>query len=113
MEHGRFNHKHLGRFLESFSIKWLMIVVAIYVGMDYARAMPQNIDKLIEIYETKGCRVDDANKIFDFLNKEEITDSKIVFAENTPKILCGNNYGIGWLNGTMMCRIIPRLRSMP
>lgn len=85
MEHGRFNHKHLGRFLESFSIKWLMIVVAIYVGMDYAQAMPQNIDKLIEIYETKGCRVDDANKIFDFLNKEEITDSKIVFAENTPK----------------------------
>lgn len=85
MEHGRFNHKHLGRFLESFSIKWLMIVVAIYVGMDYAYAMPQNIDKLIEIYETKGCRVDDANKIFDFLNKEEITDSKIVFAENTPK----------------------------
>lgn len=85
MEHGRFNHKHLGRFLESFSIKWLMIVVAIYVGMDYAQAMPQNIDKLIEIYETKGCRVDDANKIFDCLNKEEITDSKIVFAENTPK----------------------------
>lgn len=85
MEHGRFNHKHLGRFLESFSIKWLMIVVAIYVGMDYAQAMPQNIDKLIEIYETKGCRVYDANKIFDFLNKEEITDSKIVFAENTPK----------------------------
>lgn len=85
MEHGRFNHKHLGRFLESFSIKWLMIVVAIYVGMDYAQTMPQNIDKLIEIYETKGCRVDDANKIFDFLNKEEITDSKIVFAENTPK----------------------------
>ena len=85
MEHGRFNHKHLGRFLESFSIKWLMIVVAIYVGMDYAQATPQNIDKLIEIYETKGCRVDDANKIFDFLNKEEITDSKIVFAENTPK----------------------------
>lgn len=85
MEHGRYNHKHLGRFLESFSIKWLMIVVAIYVGMDYAQAMPQNIDKLIEIYETKGCRVDDANKIFDFLNKEEITDSKIVFAENTPK----------------------------
>lgn len=85
MEHGRFNHKHLGRFLESFSIKWLMIVVAIYVGMDYAQAMSQNIDKLIEIYETKGCRVDDANKIFDFLNKEEITDSKIVFAENTPK----------------------------
>lgn len=85
MEHGRFNHKHLGRFLESFSIKWLMIVVAIYVGMDYAQAMPQNIDKLIEIYETKGCRVDDANKIFDFLNKEEITDSKIVFAEKTPK----------------------------
>ena len=85
MEHGRFNHKHLGRFLESFSIKWLMIVVAIYVGMDYAQAMPQNIDKLIEIYETKGCRVDDANKIFAFLNKEEITDSKIVFAENTPK----------------------------
>lgn len=85
MEHGRFNHKHLGRFLESFSIKWLMIVVVIYVGMDYAQAMPQNIDKLIEIYETKGCRVDDANKIFDFLNKEEITDSKIVFAENTPK----------------------------
>lgn len=85
MEHGRFNHKHLGRFLESFSIKWLMIVVAIYVGMDYAQAMQQNIDKLIEIYETKGCRVDDANKIFDFLNKEEITDSKIVFAENTPK----------------------------
>lgn len=85
MEHGRFNHKHLGRFLESFSIKWLMIVVAIYVGMDYAQAMPLNIDKLIEIYETKGCRVDDANKIFDFLNKEEITDSKIVFAENTPK----------------------------
>lgn len=85
MEHGRFNHKHLGRFLESFSIKWLMIVVAIYVGMDYAQAMPHNIDKLIEIYETKGCRVDDANKIFDFLNKEEITDSKIVFAENTPK----------------------------
>lgn len=85
MEHGRFNHKHLGRFLESFSIKWLMIVVAIYVGMDYAQAMPQNIDKLIEIYETKGCRVYDANKIFDFLNKKEITDSKIVFAENTPK----------------------------
>ena len=85
MKHGRFNHKHLGRFLESFSIKWLMIVVAIYVGMDYAQAMPQNIDKLIEIYETKGCRVYDANKIFDFLNKEEITDSKIVFAENTPK----------------------------
>ena len=85
MEHGRFNHKHLGRFLESFSIKWLMIVVAIYVGMDYAQAMPQNIDKLIEIYETKGCRVDDAIKILDFLNKEEITDSKIVFAENTPK----------------------------
>lgn len=85
MEHGRFNHKHLGRFLESFAIKWLMIVVAIYVGMDYAQAMPQNIDKLIEIYETKGCRVDDANKIFDFLNKEEITDSKIVFAKNTPK----------------------------
>lgn len=50
MEHGRFNHKHLGRFLESFSIKWLMIVVAIYVGMDYAQATPQNIDKLIEIY---------------------------------------------------------------
>lgn len=85
MEHGRFNHKHLGRFLESFSIKWLMIVVAIYVGMDYAQAMPQNIDKLIEIYETKGCRVYDANKIFDFLNKKEITDSKIVFAEKTPK----------------------------
>lgn len=85
MEHGRFNHKHLGRFLESFSIKWLMIVVAIYVGIDYAQAMPQNIDKLIEIYETKGCRVYDANKIFDFLNKKEITDSKIVFAENTPK----------------------------
>ena len=76
MEHGRFNHKHLGRFLESFSIKWLMIVVAIYVGMDYAQAMPQNIDKLIEIYETKGCRVDDANKIFDFLNKEEITGQR-------------------------------------
>lgn len=85
MEYGRFNHKLLGRFLESFSIKWLMIVVAIYVGMDYAQATPQNIEKLIEIYETKGCRVDDANKIFDFLNKEEITDSKIVFAENTPK----------------------------
>ena len=76
------SHKKL-----SISHYLIAIVTAIILPLslsEKAVAQANEFDKLVEQFNSSGGTASCANKLFSYLDKEEFTDAKVVFANNTP-----------------------------
>lgn len=63
----------------------ILLVLFLCPSLLYAQTQRPVFDELIENFDSSNATVNTANRFFDYLDKEEFTDQKIVFAENTPK----------------------------
>ena len=75
----------------SFNTKYLpsagaliLLVLFLCPSLLYAQSQRPAVDELIENFDSSNTTVNTANRFFDYLDKEEFTDQKIVFAKGTP-----------------------------
>lgn len=62
----------------------ILLVLFLCPSLLYAQTQRPVFDELIENFDSSNATVNTANRFFDYLDKEEFTDQKIVFAKGTP-----------------------------